>query len=216
MARHRASVDGIAEGLDTPFVLDAGTGMYLNTILLDVPIAPKVSEESRRRAAAMSSGAGNPRRASREIELELAGADRRSSIWSGELRYEVGMIYLRPERSDLDPAIARRSHSIVREGVGEARMLLEKFPEGIPNASVRDSVGVRELVGYAEDRISFEEAEQSIKTRTRRLSKRQTRWFDKLARTLETRSNLTVLDEYPATEERVREEILPKLQAYYS
>jgi hypothetical protein len=46
VARHKALAEEIIAS-ETKFVLDAGTGMYLNAILLDIPLAPKVSTELR-------------------------------------------------------------------------------------------------------------------------------------------------------------------------
>jgi tRNA dimethylallyltransferase len=65
VARHRALAEEIIAQNTTPFVLDAGTGMYLNAILLDVPLAPKVEPETRKLAQSVSGGATNPRRAAR-------------------------------------------------------------------------------------------------------------------------------------------------------
>ena len=152
MARHRKACDGVVETTEVPFVLDAGTGMYLNAILLDVPLAPQVSEETRRRAEAMSAGSSNRRRASREKELELAGVEKPGSIWEGALRYGAEIIYLRPDKSRLDAAIRARSSEISRKGSPEAVTLLEQFSEKEINASVKDSIGVRELVALREGR----------------------------------------------------------------
>jgi tRNA dimethylallyltransferase len=92
VARHRDRAAEIIEATETPFVLDAGTGMYLNAILLDVPLAPKVPREIRTQATQISVGAQNPRRAARAKELELAGAPARGSIWDGDLRYATTLI----------------------------------------------------------------------------------------------------------------------------
>src|SRR5918997_3697608 len=48
VARHKAGAQAIIEGLHIPFALDAGTGMYLNAILLDFPLAPRVNANIRR------------------------------------------------------------------------------------------------------------------------------------------------------------------------
>ena len=195
VAAHRAGVEGIVSSEDV-FVLDAGTGMYLNAILLDFPLAPRVAPEVRRHAGESSVGAPNPRRAARERELELAGAAPRGSVWGGELRYRTSIVYLRPPRDVIDAAIAGRSRKIARDGVEEAdvlRAMMERG-EGI-NPSVRDSVGVRELVQYLSGDITLDQAEELIATRTRRLARRQIRWFDKLVRTLGGRAPISVLED---------------------
>jgi len=195
VAAHRAGVDEIVSSEDV-FVLDAGTGMYLNAILLDFPLAPRVAPEVRRRAEKSLGGAPNPRRAARDRELELAGAAPRGSVWGGELRYRTSIVYLRPPRDVIDAAIADRSRKIARDGVEEAEVLRAMMERGEEiNPSVRDSVGVRELVQYLSGDITLDQAEELIATRTRRLARRQIRWFDKLARTLEGRAPISVLED---------------------
>lgn len=212
MARHRLASYEIVKGADTPVVFDAGTGMYLNAILLDIPIAPRVPEEVRRMAGALSAGANNPRRVARAKELELSGADRRRSIWDGDLRYHVRLLYLRPTRDQLDSAIEKRSSKITRQGVDEAAYLAELFPEGVPNPSVRDSIGVKELIKYTTGQIPLEEALEHIETRTRRLARRQMRWFDKLVRTLQGRAR-TIIREEQLKEAKVEETVSRFLDA---
>jgi tRNA dimethylallyltransferase len=192
VAHHRERAEEIiADVDDTPFVLDCGTGMYLNAIILDVPLAPKVEEQTRLFAQKLSAGAPNPRRASRMKELELASVPDRGSIWEGNLRYDTAIIYLRPNRARLDADIAKRSDRIVRAGLAEAAKIKEI--RGV-NASVMDSIGVRELVGHLEGQMSAEEAGMRISNRTRRLARRQIRWFDKLVRTLEGRAEIRVVE----------------------
>jgi tRNA dimethylallyltransferase len=195
VAAHRASVGELVASEDV-FVLDAGTGMYLNAILLDFPLAPRVPPELRRRAGEASVDAPNPRRATRERELELAGADPRGSVWEGSLRYETSIVYLRPPRDVLDAAISRRSNKITRNGAGEAETLRAMLARGEKiNPSVMDAVGVRELLQHVSGEITLDQAEDQIATRTRRLARRQIRWFDKLARTLQGRASITILED---------------------
>jgi tRNA dimethylallyltransferase len=195
VARHKARAEEIIAGLDAPFVLDAGTGMYLNAILLGIPLAPKVEAGTRHLAQEITAGASNPRRASRAKELELAGAPERDSIWDGALRYDTTVLYLRPSREVLDTAIAIRSQKIVREGLEEAANLKELVEAGAKvNASVMDSIGVRELLDHLDGETTIEAAENQIATRTRQLARRQVRWFDKLGRTLRGRADITVAE----------------------
>jgi tRNA dimethylallyltransferase len=188
VARHKARAEEIITRLDVPFVLDAGTGMYLNAIILDMPLAPRVDAKTRQLAQRITASASNPRRATRAKELELAGAEDRGSIWDGELRYETALIYLRPQRESLDAAIAKRSERIVSGGLEEAAKIKEMEQEATAiNPSVADSIGVRELIGHLRGEMTLEEAQTLIAARTRKLARRQMRWFDKLARTLEGR-----------------------------
>ena len=187
----------IARTTETPFVLDAGTGMYLNAILLDFPLAPKVDAATRRLAKSLTSSAPNPRRAARERELALAGAQRRHSIWDGELRYQTALIYLRPDPHTLDERIQRRSERLTNAGHKEATRLAEMQAAGTHlTASVADAIGVRELLEHLSGLITIEEATARIETRTRQLARRQKRWFDKLIRTLDGRTPITVVEDY--------------------
>jgi tRNA dimethylallyltransferase len=56
-------------------------------------------------------------------------------------------------------------------------------------------VGVRELLQHLSGDITLDQAEDQIAIRTRRLARRQMRWFDKLARTLEGRASITILED---------------------
>ena len=203
MARHREAADAVISTSGPSFVLDAGTGMYLNALLLDIALAPQVPEEVRERARRDSAGAPNPRRSSREVELTMVGAGKRGSIWSGEPKYDTKVLYLRPDRHTLDCAIARRSRKISDEGLEEARGLDQMVREGADvNPSVLEAVGVRELLAHLSERGSLPEAEERIATRTRQLARRQIRWFDKLARTLQGRAHVCVTDD-PATADHI-------------
>ncbi len=186
VARHKLSAETIIDSLpkDLPFVLDGGTGMYLNTIILDVPLAPKVPYEVRAEAKKRAVAAENPRREARRLELELSGTSERGSIWDGIPRYDLTLVYLRPPRQDLDRNILARSSKIVRDGAEEAK----RFEESgiVPNPSVRGAIGVKEMLLHNAGDLSAEQAEETIATRTRRLARRQIRWFDKLSRTLQT------------------------------
>ncbi len=193
MARHRFAADEVLRHTDGPFVLDAGTGMYLNAILLDIDIAPKVSASVRKEAETMPHGSANPRRSVREKELEIAGEPKRGSIWSGIPRYDVTFVYFRPDYELLDSSINDRSRKIVRDGHKEAEGIRELERQGLtPNPSVISSIGVRELLDVSSGVSSVEEAEDRVSSRTRKLARRQVRWFDKLTRTLEGQARITV------------------------
>jgi len=195
VARHKARAEEIiASQAPTHFVLDAGTGMYLNAILLDIPLAPKVSPELRTRAQGAAEGERNPRRAARTKELELAGIGDRGSIWEGDLRYDTAIVYLRPDKPVLDAAIAERTKRITRDGLQEAAKIKDMLAQGARiSPSVLDSIGVRELTQYLSKTISLQQAQERIATRTRQLARRQMRWFDKLSRTLEGRTRVNVV-----------------------
>jgi tRNA dimethylallyltransferase len=197
VARHKERAEGLIGSLPAslPFVLDAGTGMYLNALVLDLPLAPKVSPSTRAEAErlAFASGAENARREARRLELELAGAQERGSVWGGSLRYDASFVYLRPEREDLDRNIRVRSSRILRDGAEEAKRLLTSGLE--PNPSVREAIGVKEMLLHVSGDLSAREAEEKISARTRRLARRQIRWFDKLACSLPDTTRVLVVED---------------------
>ena len=195
VARHREATEAVVGASGGRFVLDAGTGMYLNAVLLGTPLAPPVPAEVRERAQREAAGNRNPRRAARERELAIAGAEDRGSIWHGEPTYRTGILYLRPDRASLDGRIAIRSKKIAEEGLQEAAVLKRMVDAGEDvNPSVLESVGVRELLDLLSGRLSRVEAEERLAARTRRLARKQLRWFDKLARTLEGRVGVSVAE----------------------
>ncbi len=198
MARHRDATEAVIGGSGGDFVLDAGTGMYLNAILLGTPLAPPVPPGIRDRAKREAAGAENPRRAARGRELSLVGAEERGSIWDGEPNYTIRLLYLRPERAALDTRIAARSKEIADEGLEEASVLKRMVEDGEDvNPSVIESVGVRELLEVLSGLLSAAQAEERLAARTRRIARKQMRWFDKLTRTLEGRASISV-SESPA------------------
>src|ERR687890_2526718 len=58
VARHKALAEEIIASEDS-FLLDAGTGMYLNAILLDFPLAPRVSPSLRQQAQEVAAHESN-------------------------------------------------------------------------------------------------------------------------------------------------------------
>lgn len=193
VSRHARASEALISASEKGAVLDAGTGMYLNAVLLDIPITPRVPEKVREEAIRMSSAQANPRRASRALELDMVGAGSSGSIWEGKTRYRTTLLYLRPQRDDLDRRIAERSAKITAEGVEEARRIrsLQEGGQAV-NPSVLEAVGVRELLALLDGELTAQEAEEKISTRTRQLARRQLRWFDKLARTLESQARVVV------------------------
>ena len=197
VARHQAAARSIIEGAKGPVVLDAGTGMYLNAVLLGVPLAPRVSPETRSLAEAnvesMETPPPNRRRAVREEELRISGSPLRGSIWDGEPILDTVLIYLRPRWDVLRGSIETRSATITSRGPEEAHVLWDMERSGKPpNPSVSTSIGVRELLRYIKGEITIQEAEERTGTRTRQLARRQIRWFDKLTRILEGRAEVLV------------------------
>jgi tRNA dimethylallyltransferase len=177
--------------------------MYLNAILMDIELAPRVEEDVRVEAIRQTEEeegrgeptGGNARREARQRELELVRAAPRGSIWTNRTRLDADILYLRPPRHVTDSAIDLRSSEIVSKGIPEARHLAELARAGSPpTPQVVGSIGVRELMEYLEaadndpaqeEAARVEEARHRISVRTRQLARRQVRWFDKMTRTLQ-------------------------------
>lgn len=199
VARHLEAADAVMGVASSPqCVLDAGTGMYLNTILTDLNLAPRVSEALRLRAAdtvAIGESAGNRRREVRKLELSLAGAEERASVWGGAPRFETVLIFLRPPTDTLSIAIDKRTKRIVTLGVEEVSNLRAMELQGQRvTPQVRNAIGIREMNERIDGALTEREASERIATRTRDLAKRQIRWFDKLAHTLKPKPNVHVLE----------------------
>ena len=196
VARHARASEALISASETGVVLDAGTGMYLNAVLLDIPIAPKVPEKVREDAIRASAELANPRRSSRALELEMVGAGPAGSIWDGDPRYRTTLLYLRPDRHDLDKRIAERSAKIATGGIEDALRIRSLQKSGhVVNPSVLEAVGVREMLALIDGELTAEEAEERISLRTRQLARKQLKWFDKLARTLEGKAGVVVAKE---------------------
>lgn len=179
---------------EAPVLIEAGTGMYLNAVVFDTPLADKVPDHVRREAErrvltarslmarSRSKTLNNPRRAVREEELRIMGLPERGSIWDGNLAFETAFVYLRPEREDLDRAISERSSFLCSDGLEEvAHIISTRESDSLEvSRTVMGSIGVRELTSVIKNEMKPREAEERISTRTRQLARRQIRWFDKL------------------------------------
>lgn len=194
VTRHQDMGRRILAQTDIPFVLDAGTGMYLNALLLEIDLAPKVNAGIRNRAKILSQGTLNPRRASRDIELDMAGAKKRRSIWDGDLHYETTLLYIRPDRDVLDRNIKQRSVHIIHNAIPEAELLQELSNNGDTiRPQILGAIGIREMMDLISGDLTTQEAQSRIAARTRQLARRQMRWFDKLARTISSRADIEVI-----------------------
>lgn len=205
VAEHRAASDSIFETCDSEVcVLDAGTGMYLNAMLMDMDLAPKVDDRHRENAediVSSKSSGGNPRREVREMELKLSGASPRRSIWDARLRFVTDLIYIRPSKEQLEKSIERRTRSITELAEPEIQHLRAMSHKGGQITSqVKSAIGVREMDSHLSGWTTLDQAESGITSRTRALAKRQITWFDKLARTLRSKPDANVIEINKATD----------------
>lgn len=199
VAKHRKESDRILQGCSSKFcVLDAGTGMYLNAILMDIQLAPKVDTRTRQAAegiVAVHNSTGNARREGRRMELEISGAAPRGSVWDARLRFNTYLIYIRPPKDELAKSIERRTRRIMDFAEPEIQTLRTMSEEGTQiTPQVKSAIGIREIEAYLAGKTTFEEATSGITSRTRALAKRQLTWFEKLVKTLNKKPDVRVVE----------------------
>lgn len=198
VAKHRKESDRILHGCSSKFcVLDAGTGMYLNAILMDIQLAPNVDTRTRQAAEGIVAvhSTGNARREGRQMELEISGAAPRGSVWDARLRFNTDLIYIRPPKDELAKSIERRTRRVMDFAESEIQALRTMSEEGTQiTPQVKSAIGIREIEAYLAGKTTFEEATSGITSRTRALAKRQLTWFEKLVKTLNKKPDVRVVE----------------------
>ncbi len=175
-----------------------GSGLYLRALLDHFefqPTDPAVRARLEARAVAEGPGAlyrelaavdpvaaaaiqpQNTKRIVRALEvIEITGAAYASSLPRHEYEIPALQVGIRAPYDVLDPRIERRVDSMWQAGlVDEVRNLAGR--------GLRDGVTARRAVGYAEvlrlldGEVTEQEAQDLVKQHTRRLARRQLRWF---------------------------------------
>jgi tRNA dimethylallyltransferase len=189
-----AEVDGVLAADGTPIVV-GGTGLYLRAALADLALRPPPDPEARARwsarvdaegtaavhaalaardpAAAARIAPTDRQRIVRAHELLDAGApvpdgDDRDELWTGRTRHPTRLIGVVRDRTDLYARIDARVDAMVAAGA-------EAEVRAADAAGASDTA--RAAVGFAELLAGDVEG---MKTRTRRLAKRQLTWLRKL------------------------------------
>ncbi len=192
----RADIADIhARGLDA--IVVGGSGLYLRALLdhFDFPgTDPAVRERLEARAeeegpgilhrelAALDPEAAskihprNSKRIVRALEIIEVAGDYTSSLPRHEYHAPAVQVALELDHDTLDARIDARVETMWDAGlVDEVRMLVGR--------GLRDAVTARRAVGYAETlahldgELDVEQAKELIKRNTRRLARRQDRWF---------------------------------------
>ena len=97
-------------------------------------------------------------------------------FFSRNLNSRVVLLGLERKREDLHRRIDDRVEQMFADGaVEEVRRLMEKAVE--MKATIRQSLGLKEIRGCLEGRCTIEEAKSALKKNTRALAKRQFTWF---------------------------------------
>jgi tRNA dimethylallyltransferase len=185
-------------------VIEGGSGLYVRAALggLDFAVAPNaaVRAELERRIAdepvavyeelvradpqaAARIDRANPRRVVRALEIALTRGEGSSvqgeALWAAGARSVSGRLFaLEPDRDELRTRIDRRIEQMLADGVvGEVEALLGS---GTPSRTVAQAIGVRECAAHLRGEITLDEAAAGMRSRTRRLVRRQLTWMRKL------------------------------------
>jgi len=185
------------EGRGGRAVLVGGTGLYVQAVVDDLTIPgryPEVRAELEaepetdalhRRlveldpVAAARMEPSNRRRIVRALEVTLGSGRPFSSFGPGLEAHPptpFRMVGIDRPRPVLDDRIARRLQAQLDVGFLAEVDALRRRPAGL-SRTARQALGYRELLDHLEGRCSRDEAVETILTRSRRLARRQQRWF---------------------------------------
>jgi tRNA dimethylallyltransferase len=195
-----AALAGIAERGNSALLV-GGTGLYHRAVIDGLEIPPSCPEvRSVLEAQALDPGgparlhaelaeldpvaasridAANTRRVVRALEVVRSTGRPFSSFGTGLELYpesSVVQIGITFDPVAVDAAIAERFAAWMRAGLlDEVRGLLDA-PSGL-SRTARQAVGYRQLIAHIEDGASLDEAVAAAIAATRRLARRQWRWF---------------------------------------
>jgi tRNA dimethylallyltransferase len=193
----RADLAAIAER-GRPAILVGGSGLYVTAVLgrLDFPgTDPSLRAELAARAetegpaalhaalaredpaAAAAIDPGNVRRVVRALEVvRLTGEPFRPRLPAGDAVVPAVRVGLRLERAELDERIAARARRMFRAGLlEETRTLLEA--QGTLSRTAARAVGYAQALDALAGRATVSEALDETVLATRRLARRQEKWF---------------------------------------
>ncbi len=134
---------------------------------LDPEAAEKIHPHNYRRVA----------RALEIIETENKPFSKVMANWQQrESIYQVNMFGLTMDRDLLYQRINERVESMISKGlINEVKTLLEEGK--LASRTSRQAIGYKEIIAYLEGEITFSQAVEEIKKKTRQFAKRQLTWF---------------------------------------
>jgi len=184
-------------------VLVGGTGLYLRALLFGLSPIPKITEKIKEQIAEKlkKEGLSELYRELREIDPTYAAkihpkdkqritralevfyqTQKPFSAWHQltpkESIYECIKIGLRRDLEELTPILVSRIEKMIELGaIEEVRKAIEKYKDTtLPGFT---GIGVKEIVAYLENKMSFAEMQQEWLKNTRAYAKRQVTWFKK-------------------------------------
>ncbi|MDO5719141.1 MAG: tRNA (adenosine(37)-N6)-dimethylallyltransferase MiaA [Actinomycetaceae bacterium] len=193
----RGDVDAIEKRGNTPIAV-GGSGLYARALFdrMEFPgTDPLVRERLMREAesegaealyerlrqvdprAANAVHPNNTRRVVRALEvIEITGKPFTATLPSYEFARPAFLIGIRRDNDDLDARIERRTEAMFAEGfVDEVRHLMAQGLEHAPTAS--RATGYPSVINFIRGRCSEREAREDVCLQTRRLVRRQIKWF---------------------------------------
>lgn len=176
-----------------------GTGLYGRAVIDDLAIPGQFPEiraalEARARddlpglfdelvrrdpVAASRTTATNARRITRALEVTIGTGRPFSSLGPGLTAYPpsaVRQVGLRVDLAVVDARIEERFHRWMDEGLLEEVRALSLEPAGL-SRTARQAVGYRELLAHLAGETDLDTAVRDAITATRRLARRQAKWF---------------------------------------
>ncbi len=197
----RSVIDEILRSRRTP-VLCGGTGLYLDAVIDEMEFPSGAKGDSVRSAyellaeelgpdalhgvlaerdprSAELIHPNNVRRVVRALEMLDEGksyAEHHEGLKRRVPHYAAGIWAISIERETLYKRIDQRVDKMIDEGLlDEVKALVDA---GLTTQhTAGQAIGYKEFIDYLEDRATFSEAVETIKTRTRRYAKRQLSWL---------------------------------------
>ncbi|WP_417900493.1 tRNA (adenosine(37)-N6)-dimethylallyltransferase MiaA [Bacillus haimaensis] len=182
-------------------IIAGGTGLYIQSVLYDyqfsdtgkdeeirLRLEKQVEEEGMERVfeelrridpvSAENIHPNNVRRVIRALEVFHATGKTMAEYQESqeqELLYDVAFVGLTMDREVLYDRINLRVDLMVEQGLFEEVESLYK--KGIRDCQSIQAIGYKELYGYFDEKLSKEQAIETLKQNSRRYAKRQLTWF---------------------------------------
>lgn len=189
----------------TPIII-GGTGLYMSAVILNMDFNEEEKDEKYRaylyslakensneyvhdmlekvdKRSADEIHPNNLKRVIRALEMyKLSGGKSRhmdlekERISNFETPYDFKLFCLTMPKPLLDERINKRVDIMLENGLENEAKMVYKLDKG----TARQATGYKELFPYFEGKITFEEAVEDIKLKTRQYAKRQMTWFKKM------------------------------------